>query len=347
MYEEIKIYPTEFYDFLKSNIEIAILRDNPKYTARRRGVNNNILAKLNSLLVSLRKEYVNDIKATDRLTNLEERLNAELRINFIVNGFNCKVYADNVTNLLWFRDSVLEKIGCITYGKEFMCWYDLGTNLVDLLSLLSGTDPYYIYLFLNEYIKKYRNDGYSVEQFSEDYLCGQACSLGRIPIKGCTQVLFECMPPAVLNVLDMLIAQAKNTDYIIRASNSIIANRYNDSDYFFVNDDSGNLLSENDMIDLYISYVLRVFNYYLLSQIYNKITTDYRPEWAEENNVNLNVSEMLIAWTIRDIVFQNDKNKEFPTFIFKGRGDSSMEIKPNNYKTEDAIVEYVKGNLII
>lgn len=335
-YETIKIAPSQFFEYIRNDIvTVKLTDDNPPYTGRMRGVDNKAIKKVQIACNNAKNTLV------EQFPNNSDEIEANYNklLSILRSEKSTVKYTEPILNYMCFYDSTIERIGYITYAKDYMTYYDMSTKLVDILSILSGTDPVIIKCFLKNHLAHIGRD-MTVEDFSRKYLGSY-----NIPV-GYTHELISCMPPAVRNILINIMTIGEETNFAIRGSNKIsIMNFCSDYNGWHIINSNGNTLSYEDNMDIYVCYVLRFLTYYIFSEVYKTIKLKYVPLWTEANKARKSLSELLVAWTATDIVFQNGKNRIFPTFKFTGRGESSMILKPNTYSTDEFAVACISGNL--
>ena len=329
--------PSSFFEFLKKDMGEFELRDNPKFTSRTRSVDT---AAKNRWAVSAKNATASVVgEEPDNTDMYLERLGI----------LNQKVLRDSASRLL-YRDPVLgyhllsstlvEKIGYVTYFKEYMTWYDLSDKLVDLLSIMTGTSTHVIGCLLERHLNHYMS-GMSVAEFSRKLLSDR-----YIPA-GFAVGLLDNLCPTVNNLFKGLISIGASNNYVIRGQDNLHKYSYAYlTGQSTVLEETPEAMTNLQIIDVYLCSVLRLLAYFILGQAYNFIVNKRHSEWDVEGTEKTH-AELLTGWSLTNLVFQNGKNREFPTITVRGRNNLSFDLKPLTYDIETAVKDYLKGNLAL
>lgn len=336
--EPVMITPSGFFEFLNKDKGECVLRDNPKFTSRTRNADTNAKNRWNSALLN-----VADKLANENPENVEVYLDMINKLNtkVVIESNSALQYHDEILGYTLLSSTLVEKIGYVTYFKEFMTWYDLSERLVDLLSIMTGTSPDIIECFLTNYLKRERPE-LSVKEFSREVLSGRYIPAGFMI------GLLDNLCPTVNNFFKGLITIGSNNNYIVRGRENLMHQQYNvvTGQEATVTDITA--MTTGELIDCYLCSVMRLLCYYIFQKIYNTIHDKFRPGWdADTVTGKIQHSTLLTGWSHADLVFQNAKKKDFPIITLRGRNDLTMDIVPTTCNIESIIEAYLKGELYL
>ena len=325
-YESLNISLSNFLEYLISENDILNIIDNPNYIVRKRLSDNNTKFTFKCLCESI----IDNGKSESVINKIND-------IKNIVDYYDgVQARKDNFLGIDLHPNSVGEKVGYLTYNKEYMVWYDLSDKLVDILSLLSGTNPFIISCLLQNHLNHLRLN-ISVEDFSRIYLSDNNIFVGL------TNVLLDGTPPAVQSILLKIFEIGDNNNYSLKGKTYLSDNIFEISDGRWKIIGKGTLnISKLEVRDIYICCALRILVNYIYSYIYNIIANKYRASWSD---ARLSQTEMMVSMTLKDIVFQNEFNRDFPAFKLIGRWGTNIILNPFNYTAKDTLLKYVLGEL--
>ncbi len=337
--EAIAITPSGFFEFLKKDKGEFELRDNPKFTSRTRNVDT---AAKNRWHSAIEKAFTAAVEENPDNTDLYLERVGNLNRRVLNDSASTLLYHDEVLDYTLLKSTLVEKVGYVTYFKDFMTWYDLSDKFVDLLSIMTGTSPDIIECFLARHLK-YTMPDVSVKEFSRRLLGS------RYVPAGYALGLLDNLCPTVNNFFKGLLAIGLENNYLIRGKDNLCKYGYETlTGQELMSENVAKSMSMSEVIDVYLCNVFRLLCYYILGNIYNVIIEKRRNDWsAVDANGRVQLSELLTGWSHADLVFQNSKGRKFPTIALKGRNDLITEITPVTCGVEGAIKGYLEGNIIL
>lgn len=336
--ESVMITPSGFFDFLKKDKGECELRDNPKFTSRTRNVDANTKTRWNNAINNVVYRLVDTAPENmDLYLQRVGELNAK-----VVHDSNIQLqYQDQILDYTFLSSTLVEKLGYVTYFKEFMTWYDLSEKLVDLLSIMTGTSPEIIECFLSRYLK-HNMPGITVKEFSRSVLSDKYIPAGYM------LGILDNLCPTVNNFMKGLLAIGLETNYTIRGRMNLSHQEYEFITGQAPESEYPESMTSSELIDSYLCSVMRLLCYYILQNIYQIIVDKRKSEWNEDTNAGrIQLSELLTGWSHAELVFQNSKKRDFPIITLKGRNDLTTDILPCTFSVEEALEAYLKGDLYL
>ena len=120
--------PSSFFEFLKKDMGEFELRDNPTRSVDTAAKNRWAVSAKNATASVMEEEPDNTNMYLERLGILNQKV--------LRDSASRLLYCDPVLGYNLLSSTLTEKIGYVTYFKEYMTWYDLS----DKLRLYSGKD---------------------------------------------------------------------------------------------------------------------------------------------------------------------------------------------------------------
>lgn len=332
MTETIEISISSFLEFISKTSGNVIFRDNPVFIDRLRYKEGNLKYKkiYGYMIDGIKRELGSEFKE-EKLEYLNSKLNSSSNSDIYL----CK--NDSVLGIPVLYDTLVEKIGYVSYAKEYITWYDLSTMLPELLSLLTGTNTNIIKLFMTNSATE---RGLTLDEYSRAYLGNK-----YVPSDYMLDLL-NSVCPTVTNLIEGFINRGNSNNFLVRGKDAMNENYfYNYNGQWVLTESLIYSPSYQDILELYVCYCFRLLEYYLFKYIYEIINTKYNAMWTEDNATKRSLSELLVGWSLSDIVFQNGKQREFPTFVFKGRCGFEIKLNPITMTPREVLLGFFKGDI--
>lgn len=332
--ETVDISIPSFFEFISKDSSNVVFKDNPVFTSRLRYKDGNIKYKsMYGYMIEGIKRELGDQFDNNKLNYLNNKLSSP--DSSLI--YSCQ--NDRILGIPVLYDTLVEKIGYVSYAKEYITWYDLSSMLPELLSLLTGTNTDIIRLFMDECASK---KGLTLSDYSRSYLSNR-----YVPADYMLDLL-NCICPTVTNLIESLMNKGHANQFLIRGRNVMHENYFlNHNGQWILTDSLLHSLSYQETLELYVCYCFRLLEYYLFKCIYDIINSKYNSMWTEYNATKRSLSELLVGWSLSDIVFQNGKQREFPVFIFKGRCGFEVEVKPMTMSPREVLVGFFNGDIYL
>ena len=343
--EEVCISISSFMDFIDNDFGDVKLKDNPVFTSRDRFRTGNLPYKktFKSNVNSVIKEI--DFDCTDKLNFLYKKINLtqeESNFSYIYHTFNDKILQYNM-----LYDTIVEKLGYVSYytykDKEgnisYMTWYSLTNMLAELLALVTGTNIDVIKFFMTSMNNE---RGITNDEYSRIYLNSVGIPTGYM------LDLLNKLCPTVTNYILNLLEKGEASNYLIRGRTGITDNNFKcDNGFWCYTKNLDYSLTYDDISEIYICSTCRLLCYYLLKYIYEIINDKYNALWTEPGASKRSLSELLVGWSLSELVFQNKKHREFPTFIFKGRYGNEITVRPVTMNQKEVLTGYFNDKIYL
>lgn len=326
---KISLTTKGFFDYLKKESDAWKLSDSMPFTKRRHNVDNSCKSRWKQIKSEICENETDDSeikKEVEKISNvMENDSNGSL------------LYTDKSLDLMFISSSLVDKLGYVTYYKDYMTWYDLSYNLPEILAVFCGTKPEVVRIFFDQFIQQssdIRFPKMSTDEFSKIVIGNK-----YIPVELGYSML-DSICPAVDNFFKTLLCIGDETNYKIRGKETLVNSKYSE---IIGRDSNVSVLRpySHELVDTYIVSVLRLAVYYILGQIHDLV---YKLELVGTNDSN-NKKDAMVAWTHTDLVFQNSSCKVYPDIEIVGRNGVSFTIHPHTYNCKDAVLAHLRGDI--